>query len=212
MMLPRTPRPSRPMGRRAFAWLVRWLGKLGHADMAIGPGELMAIIGVFAFAGLTVGGTIGEILRPSAKFFFQAGGGLIAAFLVQPVRKIKAVWGYLGIAGAVLLAVLTSYGAGSVGRMVTFSRETVTAVRLEMGDTSVASDVCIKETSYQLGLLTREETDRLCGYETKVQKSAEGEDIVRYQKVPKPNPLLYIWELVKLSVVVVVLVFIFKKP
>lgn len=207
--LPRTPRPRRPVGRRTADWIRRWVGKLGRADTALGPAELAAIYLIFFLTGWTVGGTFGMVLRPSAKFFFQIGGAIAALILVKPVRSIRTwAMGYLGIGGAVLVAILFFVANGAVGQIVAMSKETITAVRLEAGDTSVASDVCIKETSYQLGLLTREETDRLCGYET-VQEDGE---VVRYKEVPKPSPLFYIWELVKLSVVVVILVFLFKKP
>lgn len=210
--LPRTPRPPRPVRRRVPSWIVRQLSRLGRADTALGPAELMAIYLVFFLVGWSVGGTLGMVLRPSAKFLFQIGGAIVALILVKPMRSIRTQGGYLGIAGAVLLAILIFIANGSVGNMVAMSKETVTAVRLEHGDTSVASEYCIFENQYKMGVLSRELTDKLCGYDTEVQELEEGEEIIRYKGVPKPNPLLYVWELVKLLAVVVVLVLIFKKP
>lgn len=211
--LPRTPRPPRPVGRRTTDWAVRWLGKLGRADTALGPAELAAIYLIFFLVGWTVGGTFGMVLRPSAKFFFQIGGAIVALILVKPVRSIRTwAMGYLGIAGAVLVAILILIANGAAGNMVAMSKETVTAVRMEHGDTEAAADYCIKENSYKLGLLTREETDRLCGYATDVQEEDGVETVVRYREVPKPNFLAYVWEMVKLLAVGGILVLIFKKP
>lgn len=217
MFTPVTPRPHRPVGRRVVGSLQRWLGKLGRADIAIGPAELGAIYLVFFLSGWSIGGTFGGILQSMigglGVLICRVVGAIIALFFVKPVRSIRARWGYLGIAGAILLAVLVSYGTGAVGQIVVMSKKTVTVFRMERGDTDVAAKVCIFEAQYDLGLLSREETDDLCGYETDVRTSVGGEEtVVRYWEVPKPHPLKYVLEVVKLLAVVGILVFIFKRP
>jgi len=216
MFTPVTPRSPRPVRRRAGSFLQRLLGKLGRADIAIGPAELGAIYLVFFLSGWSVGGAFGNILRPLiggvGAFICRVAGAILALFLVKPVRSIRARWGYLGIAGAVFLAVLVIIASGSVGQMATMVKMTVPAIKMERGDTSVAVKQCPFEGQFDRGQLTREETDEFCGYKTDVRTSAGGEEIVRYREVPKPNPLLYVWELGKLLAVVGIMVFIFKKP
>lgn len=210
----------RPTGTPAYAqkgvkqrvgyWLAWVFGVFSQFDTALGPLEAPLTYVAFFIAGWLV-------LTNLIKIFTSAGwvpivsfpiGGIVGLLVAIPARGLRAPWGRLGLTGATLLAILASCGTGSVTQLANISKKTATAVRMEMGDTDAAEDYCIKETSYQLGLLTREETDRLCGYKT-VQEDGE---TVRYQEVPKPSPFSYIVELVKLSAVVVVLVFIFKKP
>jgi len=118
---------------------------------------------------------------------------------------IKTKWGYLGTTGVVLLAILVSCGASSVESLTRLSKETMLAYRLESGDASVAGEVCIFENQYQMGLLSREETDKLCGYGA---PTVEGETSSR---VPKPSPLLFVWELGKLILIGVIAVLVFGR-
>lgn len=220
MPLPRTPRPHRPVGRRASSFITRLLGKLGRADIAIGPAELGAIYLVFFLVGFSIGGTFGGILWPLigglGVLICRLVGAIVALFLVKPARKIRARWGYLGIAGAVLLAILVSCGTGSVGQIASLRRATSTADQLERGDnttltTGPARGCQIAINEFNLGLLSEEEMREQCGDSLAPR---EGENATQTRlRVEKPNPLLFVWAGIRFLVVVGIVVFIFfKKP
>ena len=164
---------------------------------------------VFFIAGWAVSGVLGRfllpVLGPALSFICRPLGAIVGLLLVHPVMGIKTKRGYLGAIGAVLLAILASCGAGSVENLARLSQETVLAYRLESGDTTVATDVCIFEAQYELGLLSREETDELCGYGVPTR---EGETPSR---VPKPSFFLFVWELGKLILIGVIAVLVFGR-
>jgi len=163
----------------------------------------------FLIAGWSVGGMIGRfllpILDPALSFYCRPLGAIVGLLFVHPVMGIKTKWGYLGATGAVLLAILVSCGASSVEGLARLSKETVLAYRLESGDASVAAEVCIFENQYKMGLLSREETDKLCGYGA---PTVEGETP---SQVPKPSILLFVWELGKLILIGVIAVLVFGR-
>ena len=177
--------------------------------MTRSTGTPKLVYGVFLVAGWSVGGMLGRfllpVLGPALSFICRPLGAIVGLLLARPVMGIKTKWGYLGTTGVVLLAILVSCGAGSVESLARLSKATVLAYRLEGGDPTVAAEVCIKETSYQLGLLTREETDRLCGYGTPTR---EGETP---SQVPKPSILLFVWELGKLILIGLIAVLVFGR-
>jgi len=214
---PYIPEPREPLGRRTGRRVMYWLERIFRSDVAVGPAEVAAVFLIFFLTGWSVGGVAGEILRPSSKFLFQLRGAIVGLILVKPALGFRTPRGYLGIASAGLLAILILVGSGAVGKMAAMSKQMAAAVTMEYGNpdaaATAASDYCIKEESYKLGLLTREETDRLCGYKTEVREEDGVEKtVVRYSEVPKPSFLAYVWELVKLVAVAAVLILLFKKP
>ena len=164
---------------------------------------------VFLIAGWSVGGMLGRfllpVLGPALSFICRPLGAIVGLLLARPVMGIKTKWGYLGTTGVVLLAILVSCGAGSVESLARLSERTVLAYRLESGDPTVAGEVCIFENQYKMGVLSREETDKLCGFGAPTR---EGETP---SQVPKPSFLLFVWELGKLILIGVIAVLVFGR-
>ena len=174
---------------------------------------------VFLIAGWAVGDMLGRfllpVLGPALSFICRPLGAIVGLLFARPVMGIKTKWGYLGATGAVLLAILVSCGAGSVGNLINLSQATIAAYGMERGE--VGSVVAIGPArgcqiainEFNLGLLSEEELREQCGDLSLVQGEA-GEGLIPL-RVPKPSFLLFVWELGKLILIGVIAVLVFGR-
>jgi len=210
---PYVPKSRRPVRQRTADSAMHWLARLFRADVAIGPLEKGFTLIVFFLAGLVVGGALGDIF-PLPSLLCRLIGAGIGLAVAGPARKLPIRWGQAGVVGATLLAILASCGAGAVGQFATLSRETVAAYQLEGGSTTIVAkgpargcQIVINE--FNLGLLSEEEMREQCG-DSLAPAVEEGEKTTL--RIPKPNFLLFVWGGIQILIVVVVSVWIFRKP
>ena len=158
---------------------------------------------VFLIAGWAVGDMLGRfllpVLGPALSFICRPLGAIVGLLLVHPVMGIKTKWGYLGTTGAVLLAILVSCGAGSVGNLASLSQATIVAHRMESGEavnvvaTGPARACQLAQNAQKMGLASEEEVREICS------------------QVSKPSFLLFVWELGKLILIGVIAFLVFGR-
>jgi len=175
------------------------------------------VCGVFFIAGWSVADALGIFLLPvigGAWFFIcRLLGGIVGLLLVYPARAIKIRGIYLGTSGLVLLAILTSCGASSVGNLGRLSQATVSAYRIERGEVDGfipaggGGGCLLLYNQVKLGLLTIEEAQDISDCEFVAIPEEEGGGL--RLRVPKPSPFLFVWELGKLILVGMVAVLVF---